>query len=113
MFLAGGFVSLVMKHPAHGAKLRAKFLRKDKSYESVFSDRHVIHVWLAITEILKRVEAGLNKVRPPGGGGERFLAGWRNLIAFLIVSKVSGRVFVQCERSGEYRLCTDYTIAGW
>ena len=91
MFLAGGFVSLVMKNPAQGAKLRAKFMRKDNSYETVFSDRQVIHVWLAITEILKRVEAGLNKVRPTGGGGERFLAVWRNLIAFLIVSKVAGR----------------------
>src|SRR5262249_3320988 len=86
-----GFVSLVMKNPAHGTKLRAKFMRKDNSYETVFSDQHVIQVWLAITEILKRVEAALNKVRPPGGAGERFLAHWRNLIAFLIVAKVTGR----------------------
>ncbi len=91
MFLAGGFVSLVMKNPANGSKLRAKFMRKDKSYEMVFSDRHAIEVWLAITEIVKRVEAGLNKLRPPGGGSEGFLAGWRNLIAFLMVSKLTGR----------------------
>ena len=51
----------------------------------------MIHVWLAITEILKRVEAALSKIRPSGGGGERSLAIWRNLIAFLIVSKVTGR----------------------
>jgi hypothetical protein len=91
MFLAGGFVSLVMKNPAHGSKLRSKFMRKDTSYQMVFSDRHSIHVWLAITEIVKRVETGLNKLRPPVGGGERFLAGWRNLIAFLIVAKLTGR----------------------
>ncbi len=69
MFLAGGFVALVMKNPSQAAKLRAKFMRKDKSYESVFSDRHVIHLWLAVTEVLKRVEAGLNRVRPPGRRG--------------------------------------------
>ena len=45
-------------------------MRKDQNYETVFSDRQVIHVWLAITEILKRVEAALSKIRPSGGGGE-------------------------------------------
>ncbi len=91
MFLASGFVSLVMKNPANGAKLRARFMRKDGSYETVFSDRHAIAIWLAITEIMKRVEAGLNQVRPLAVVGERFLAVWRHLIAFLIVSKVAGR----------------------
>lgn len=91
MFLAAGFVSLVMKNPAHGSKLRAKFMRTDASYQMVFSDRHPIQVWLAIAEIVKRVEAGLNKLRPLGGGSERFLASWRNLIAFLLVSRLAGR----------------------
>ena len=91
MFLASGFVALVMKNPTNGSKLRSKFMRKDESYETVFSDRHAIQVWLAITEIVKRVEAGLNKLRLPSGRGERFFANWRNLIALLIAAKLTGR----------------------
>ena len=91
MYLASGFVSLLMKNPSAGSKLRAKFMRKDVSYATVFSDRQIVNVWLAITEVFKRVEAGLRKVRLPGGGGERFLAGWRSLIAFMVVSRLIGR----------------------
>jgi hypothetical protein len=91
LYLACGYVSLVMKNPANAARLRARFMRRDESYKAVFSDRDNIHIWVAITEILKRVEAELNKIRPAGGMGERFLAMSRNLIAFLVVSKILGR----------------------
>ena len=91
MFLASGFVALVMKNPYQAVTLRQKFMRKDKSYETVFSDKHRIELWLAITEILKRVEIALKNLRPLGGGTEGFLSRWRNLVALLIVSKETGR----------------------
>jgi hypothetical protein len=42
--------------------------------------------------VLKRVEDGLSQVRPTQGSrGERFLAHWRNLVAFLTVARLLGR----------------------
>lgn len=91
LYLAGGFASLVMKNPARGAKLRSRLLRNDQNYATVFSDQHPLEVWLAIVEILKRVESALNVLRPSAEVGDGFLANWRNLIAFLIVARTTGR----------------------
>jgi hypothetical protein len=66
-------------------------MRWDENYPCFFSDKTPLSVWVAITEILKRTDELLARVRPGAGGGERFLAKWRNLLAFLAVSKFLGR----------------------
>ncbi|HSQ57390.1 MAG TPA: hypothetical protein VLM40_16835, partial [Gemmata sp.] len=87
-----GYVALVMKNPGIARKLKAKFMRREKAYSSVFSDRTAIHTWVAITEILKRIDPLLQPLRTKAAGGrERFLAGWRNTVAFMAVSRVLGK----------------------
>jgi hypothetical protein len=92
MYLAAGYVALVMRNPGAARKLKGKFMRKERAYAAVFSDRTPIRTWVVITEVLKRTETLLQPLRPPGGGGrERFLAGWRNAVAVIAVARVLGR----------------------
>jgi AIPR protein len=92
LYLAAGYVGLVMKNPAVAARLRARVMRTKEGYSSVFSESVPLQTWVTVTEVLKRVEDGLSQVRPTQvGGGERFLAKWRNLVALLTVARLLGR----------------------
>jgi hypothetical protein len=92
LYLAGGYVSLVMKNPVAAARLRSRVMRTKEEYYSVFSENVPLQIWVTVTEVLKRVEDGLSQVRPTQGSrGERFLAHWRNLVALLTVAKLLGR----------------------
>jgi hypothetical protein len=87
MFLAAAYVGIVMKNPAHAARLKSKFMRRADQYESVFSEATPLEVWPVLAEVVKRVEVELERVRPRGNG-ERFLARWRNLVALLVVARL-------------------------
>ena len=67
-------------------------MRTTEQYYSVFSENVSLQIWVTVTEVLKRVEDGLSQVRPAQGSrGERFLANWRTLVAFLTVARLLGR----------------------
>jgi AIPR protein len=92
LYLAGGYVSLVMKNPVAAARLRFRVMRTTEAYYRVFSESVPLQIWVTVTEVLKRVEDGLSQVRPTQGSrGERFLAQWRNLVALLTVAGLFGR----------------------
>lgn len=90
MYIAAGYVALIYKNPAAAAALKSRFMRDPVSYAAVFSEEIPLAVWSKIVEVLKNVEDGLFRVRPDAPA-ERFLASWRNLIAFLAVSRILGR----------------------
>jgi hypothetical protein len=90
MFLAAGYVALVMKNPAAAVRLKSKFMRHD-TYRTIFSDKTSLQTWVVITETLKRAEEALENFTPASGRGDRFLANWRNLIAFIAVARSIGR----------------------
>jgi hypothetical protein len=90
MYLASGFVSLVLKSPIAASKLKSKFMREPTSYERVFSENHPIAIWPQIAKILKTVDGVLNLRRPHGvGKGERFLKSWRQLTALLTIARIT------------------------
>jgi hypothetical protein len=91
IYLASGYVALVMKKPSVAAGLRSRFMRNEQSYETVFSEKTPLHTWVTITEILKRTESLLQAMRSTGGSGENFMKNWRNLVAFLAVARSMGR----------------------
>lgn len=75
LYIAGGFVSLVLKNPAVGARLKQRFMRNPSSYAAVFSSAVPIEVWPAIVGTMKAVEEQLSRIRiVKGESGERFLA---------------------------------------
>ncbi|MCU1223737.1 MAG: Abortive infection phage resistance protein [Edaphobacter sp.] len=98
LYIAAGYIALVMKNPAFATRLRSRFMRTQQGYESVFSASAPLGVWVSITEILKRVEATLSEVRPVRASeGERFLSSWRNLVALLVVAKIMGTFAITAE----------------
>lgn len=90
MYVAAGYVALILKHPAQAATLKARFMRDPVSYAAVFSEEAPLTIWPMIADVLKRVEDGLSHVRP-SGQFERVFASWRNLVSLLAVGHVLGR----------------------
>jgi hypothetical protein len=91
MYLAAGFVALVLRNPADAAGLKSRFMRSPEAYSMVFSDDVSVEVWPVIADVLKRAEETLESVRPHGFQGERFLARSRNLLGLLAVARVLGK----------------------
>jgi hypothetical protein len=90
MFVAAGYIALVLRNPGVAIKVKSKFMRKPGAYAEVFSEQAPLHVWPAIVDVLKRAEQVLETVRPKGSKGDRFLARSRNLLGFLAVARIFG-----------------------
>jgi hypothetical protein len=91
LYVASGFVALVMKNPAVAARLKNRFMRDPISYNAVFSENTDIHIWPAIVGITKKVEYELDAIREKTGElGDRFLAKWRGLASLLVVARLTG-----------------------
>jgi hypothetical protein len=89
MFVAAGFVAVILKDPAKAATMKSRFMRQQNSYEEVFSDKASIEIWPRLVALLKAAETemlGSHELL-----GERSLKTWRGLIALLYVSKSIGR----------------------
>ena len=92
LYLASGYVSLLLKSPFKATSLRARFMRSNSSYSTVFSKKTPINTWPKIAIALKRTDEILEKVRPTGTNvNERFLKKWRQVTCFLAVSKIFGK----------------------
>lgn len=93
LYMAAGFVALVLKNPQRAVGLRARFMRVPASYEAIFSDNTPITLWPTIGHILKRVDEALEIYRPGKcslASGENYLKGWRYISAFCIVARHFG-----------------------
>lgn len=91
LYAAAGYIALVLKMPERAASLRSKFMRSNASYEAVFSSQVPIEVWPKISHILKLIDSQLECLRPRGKGTEKFLKGWRYMVAFILVSRFFGK----------------------
>lgn len=90
LYMAAGFVALALKNPQRAVVLRARFMRTDAAYTTVFSDKTPITLWPTIGHVLKRVDRTLEAKRPSQAAGEHFLKGWRYLSAFCVVARHFG-----------------------
>ena len=89
LFLASGYVNLILKSPQKASTLRSRFMRSDEAYKKVFSEKTPIQVYPVIAEILKRTDQALEDFRPKKGlGGERFLKRWRQITSLITTSRL-------------------------
>ncbi|MBN1970760.1 MAG: AIPR family protein [Candidatus Delongbacteria bacterium] len=89
LYLATGFVSLILKAPDQASRLRAKFMRIESSYENVFSPNTDLLVWPQIAFILKNSDSFLEAIRPTGiGSSEYFLKSKRHILSFITLSRL-------------------------
>jgi hypothetical protein len=90
LYAAAGFFALILKRPDTAASLRSRFMRSPELYQAVFSDKAPLDVWPKIVKLLKRVDAELESLRPHKGG-DKFLKGWRYIIALIVLSEFYGK----------------------
>ena len=88
LYMAAGFVSLILKAADQASRLRAKFMRTE-TYEIVFSPSTDLSVWPQIAYVLKNTDIFLETVRPTGrGSSEYFLKSNRHLLSFITMSRL-------------------------
>jgi hypothetical protein len=91
LFVAAGFIAIVLKDPATAAELKSRFMRNQSNYDKVFSDKTPIEVWPRIVAILKAADSEmLLAPRHHVRHGERTLRYWRGLIGILFAAKSFG-----------------------
>ncbi|MEH2513532.1 hypothetical protein V1291_004886 [Nitrobacteraceae bacterium AZCC 1564] len=90
MYVAAGYVAIILKQPARAARLKSRFMRNQERYEQVFSDKAPIDVWPRLVALLKAAERQM--LHSQRSNGERALKTWRGLIALLYAAKVCGRM---------------------
>ena len=64
LYLASGYVSLILKSPQQANNLKSKFMRDEYKYNKVFSDSVDLKVWPKIGYILKKTDRFLESIRP-------------------------------------------------
>lgn len=89
LYLASGYVSLVLKSPKIASNLRSRFMRSDEAYNRVFSEKTPLTAYPVIAIVLKTTDRLLEDFRPKEGvGGEKFLKRWRHITSFITVSRL-------------------------
>jgi hypothetical protein len=92
LYLAAGYINLILKSPFAAATLRSKFIRSSESYNLVFSPKTPVNVWPKIAISLKRTDEVLEKMRLTlPTVNERFVKNWRQITCFLAISKIFGK----------------------
>lgn len=88
LYVAAAYINLIHRNPGAASILKQKFMRNTESYEEVFSEKVNANLWPQIVKIMKRTDEFLELGRPHlKGGTEGFLKRWRQILAFLVVSK--------------------------
>ena len=90
LYLASGFISLILKSPDQATILKSRFMRSEVSYDNVFSIETDLNVWPQIAYILKKTDYFLDSVRPNRYGGEKFLKTNRHYVSILTLSRLLG-----------------------
>lgn len=89
LYLAKGYAALVLKKPYSAVTLKQKFMRKEESYEKIFSEKDDLRVWPIIARIMRKTDDYMSSLREHNCG-ERFLHNVRYQVAFLTVSRLLG-----------------------
>ena len=91
--LASGYVSLIYKNPYRAASLKQKFMRDNKKYEKIFSEKSDLRVWVSIATLIKGIDDLLIQLKPQlniGKNTVRFLKNYRQIILFITLSRLMG-----------------------
>lgn len=87
LYLASGYLGLVLKQPFAASRLKNKFVRNTFQYEQIFSEKNDIRLWPKIVEILKATDKNLELFRGrTKKSTENFLKRWRNIVSIIAIS---------------------------
>lgn len=89
--LAAGSITLLLRNPMEGSKVRQKLFQSASSYDAVFSDHYPLLSWVIIAESMRRSEQALLRARAHNRGPRRGSFGaWRTLLSYIVVSRHLG-----------------------
>lgn len=80
-------MAVVLKRPYNAVTLKQKFMRKQSSYEEIFSEDEDLRVWSIVAKIMRKTDDYMNLLRDDICG-ERFLRNVRYQVAFLTISRL-------------------------
>ncbi len=89
LYIASGYLNLVLKNPWRAATLKSRVLREPASYDKVFNKEVSLNIWPVIAKIMKKTDAFLDKKRFENINTEKFLKYSRQLVSFLTISRIS------------------------
>lgn len=89
LYLAKGYMALVLKRPYDAIALKQKFMRKQAPYEEVFSEKEDLRVWPIIAKIMRKTDEYMSILRGEKCG-DRFLHNVRYQVSFLTISRLFG-----------------------
>lgn len=92
LYLASGYISLILKLPHRAVLLKSKFMNNPIQYKKVFNEHTALPVWINIAKILKHVD----KITPRYAGTiktsqEKYLKSIRPIISLVVTAKVIGK----------------------
>lgn len=94
LYLASGYVSLILKLPAVAASLKSKFMGNVELYNKVFSEETNLELWPAIAKILRKTDLLLEELkentvisRVPS---EKYRKKLRHIVSFITISRIIG-----------------------
>ncbi|WEK54356.1 MAG: AIPR family protein [Candidatus Cohnella colombiensis] len=91
LYLASAFVNLILKQPHKAVSLKNKFMRNDKNYALVFSEKTNLKVWPVLARIMRATDFELENLRPKKStSNDNFLKSTRQLTAFITVARLIG-----------------------
>lgn len=93
LYLAGGYISLVLKLPHRAVILKSKFMNNPIQYNKVFNEQIPLSVWINIAIILKKVD----HITPNFKGTiktsqDKYLKSVRPIISLIVTAKVIGKL---------------------
>lgn len=93
LYLAAGYISLVLKLPHRAASLKSKFMNKPKQYEKVFSGKADLRVWPKIAVIIRHIDSISEQHRTRlKSSAENYLKTIRPIVSVLAVGKLLSKL---------------------
>lgn len=93
LYLASGYISLILKLPHRAVLLKSKFMNNSKQYNRVFNEYDPLSIWINIAKILKQVD----KITPAYKGNiktsqDKYLKSIRPIVSLIVTAKVLGKL---------------------
>ena len=89
LYLASGYVNLILKSPEQATNLKSRFMKNESSYNKVYSNSTDLEIWPKIAYVLKYTDKFLETKRPNANSiSENFLKNRRQILSFLTMSRL-------------------------
>lgn len=92
LYLASGYISLVLKLPHRAVSLKSKFMNNPVQYNKVFNEQIPLSVWVNISKILKKVDGiTISYKGTIRTSYDKYLRSVRPIVSLVVTAKAIGK----------------------